>query len=81
MGNREYLVVPFVGRIRAGGDVGQVSSQLQAVITQYASQGWELHSLNAVSIEVKPGCLAALFGARVAYVSYDQVIFQRASAS
>ncbi len=75
----EYLVVPFVGQIRSGGDVGQVSSQLQALINQHAGQGWEFHTLNDVNIEVKPGCLAGLFGASTAYVSYDQIIFRRGS--
>lgn len=77
----QYLVVPFQGQIKSGGSVGQVSAQLQAVINQHANQGWEFHTLNDVNIEVTPGCLSALFGAKNAYVSYDQVIFRKATGT
>ena len=73
----QYLVVPFQGQIKTGGNVGQVSAQLQSVINQHAIQGWEFHTLNDVNIEVTPGCLSALFGAKNAYVSYDQIIFRQ----
>jgi len=35
----QYFVVPFQGQIKASGNLGQVSAQLQAVINQHASQG------------------------------------------
>lgn len=77
----EYMVVPFVGRLKSGlfsvQDAGDVSKQLAAVINQHASQGWEFHTLNDVDIEVKPGCLAGLFGAKTAFMPFDQVIFRR----
>lgn len=73
----QYLVVPFQGQIKAGGTVAAVSAQLESVINQYSSQGWEFHTLNDVNIEVTPGCISGLFGAKAAYVLYDQVIFRR----
>ena len=77
MAGFEYRVVPFVGQIRSGDDVAQVSSQLEALINQHASQGWEFQTLNDVNIKVQPGCLAGLLGAKTAYVSYDQIVFRR----
>lgn len=73
----EYLVVPFQGQIRGNGSAQEVSAQLQSVINQHASQGWEFYTLNDVNIQVTPGCLASLLGARVSYMAYDQVIFRR----
>lgn len=32
----------------------------------------------AVDIEVIPGCLASLFGAKVGYTRFDQVVFRKA---
>lgn|SRR5665213_159085 len=58
-------------------DAGDVSKQLQAVINEHAGQGWEYVNLNDVNIEVKPGCLAGMFGSKTAYFPLDQVIFRR----
>jgi hypothetical protein len=76
----QYQVVPFIGKIKSSQSAGEVSAQLQAVINQYAAQGWEFYQLNDVNIEVQPGCLAGLFGAKTAYVLLDQVIFRRESS-
>ena len=79
----EYKVVPFIGKLKSGlfgsvEDAGEVSKQMETVINQYASQGWEFHALNDVNIEIKPGCLGGLFGGKVAYFPLDQLIFRRA---
>jgi len=73
----QYNVVPFIGRINAKQSATDVAAQLQAVINQYTAQGWEFYQLSDVNIEVKPGCLAGLFGARDSYVRYDQIIFRK----
>lgn len=72
-----YRVLPFQGQIKAGAAVSAVSAKLESAINQEASQGWEFCTLNSVNIEVSPGCLAGLFGARTAYIAYDQLIFRR----
>jgi hypothetical protein len=77
MQSYEYFVAPFVGQLRSGESVGNVSAQLQALINQYASQGWEFYSLDNVDIEVRPGCLASLLGAKTSYITYNQVIFRK----
>lgn len=73
----QYKVVPFIGKIKSSQSASEVSSQLQAVINAEASQGWELDQVQAVNIEVKPGCLAGLFGAKEVYIKFDQVIFRK----
>lgn len=78
----EYMAVPFVGKLRRGlfnvvEDAGEVSRQLTALMNLYANQGWEFCAMNDVDIEVKPGCLAGIFGARTAFFPLDQVIFRR----
>lgn len=81
MGQYEYLVVPFVGQLKRGviniENARKVSEQLQAVINQYAQQGWEFYRIDKVDIQITPGCLAALFGAKVNFITFDQVIFRR----
>jgi hypothetical protein len=75
------MVVPFIGRLKSGlftvQDAGEVSKQLGALINQHASQGWEFTALNDVNIEIRPGCLASLFGRKVEFLPFDQVVFRR----
>jgi hypothetical protein len=80
--NGDYLVIPFIGRIKSGffsnENAETVSRQLQSLINQYSQQGWEFHNIAKIDIEVTPGCLASLFGAKTSYITFDQVIFRRA---
>jgi hypothetical protein len=80
--NGDYLVIPFIGKIKSGffssENAETVSRQLQSLINQYSQQGWELHDIAKVDIEVTPGCLASLFGAKTSYITFDQVVFRRA---
>ena len=80
MAKYQYVVVPFIGQIKSRQSAAEVSVQLQNLINHYAAQGWEFYQLNDVNIEVRPGCLASLFGARAAYIQFDQVIFRREGA-
>jgi hypothetical protein len=77
----EYKVISFIGKLKSGlfsvQDAGDVSKQLQAAINEQASQGWEFVTVNDVNIEVKPGCLAGLFGAKTAFIPFDQVVFRK----
>lgn len=79
-----YRVVPFVGTISTGffstDNASTVASQMQAAIERESDAGWEFHSFAKVDVEVKPGCLASLFGARASYVTFDQLVFRAKSA-
>lgn len=72
----EYKVVPFIGQSRGGLSATEVARQLEQEINAHAAQGWEFWKLADVNIEVQPGCIAGLFGARVQYVRLDQLIFR-----
>lgn len=79
MSNFEYKVVPFIGVTKGSANGAEVASQLQAAITQHAVNGWIFHSFNKVSIEVQPGCLSGLLGAKIASSELDQLIFVKAN--
>lgn len=72
-----YKVVPFLSSIKEGASAEQAGNQLQQVIDKTVSAGWELHQVANVNIEIQPGCLGALFGAKAAWVVYNQLIFRR----
>lgn len=73
----KYKVVPFIGTIKGSQGAELVSTQLQGVIDEYVSQGWEFYELTNTNIEVRPGCIAGLFGASVTYSRFDQIIFRK----
>lgn len=75
----QYKVVPFIGKVKSGASPEEVSSQLTSLINQNATGGWEFYQLGSVDIEVQPGCLAGLLGGKTAFVSWDQIIFRKAS--
>jgi hypothetical protein len=79
----EYKVLPFIGQLKSGlfgvvlQSAADVSKQLEAVINQQANEGWEFVALNDVNVEIKPGCLAGIFGGKTAYLPFDQIVFRR----
>jgi hypothetical protein len=76
-----YKVVPFIGQISTGflssDNANTVAQQMRAAIVQEAQAGWDFHSFAKVDVEVSPGCIASLFGARASSVTFDQLIFRR----
>ena len=77
MSEFRYRAVPFIGKLRSGRSADEVAQQLETLINSIASEGWEFIDLRNTNIEVKPGCLSALFGAKNSYIRYDMVIFRR----
>lgn len=75
----QYRVVPLIGQSRGSLSAADVARQLEVIISQHVAQGWEFCQLSDVNIEVQPGCVAGLFGARVQYVRFDQLIFKSSS--
>jgi hypothetical protein len=54
----EYKVVPFVAQITHKDTTSMVAEQLQSLISEYSSQGWEYVRLENVETKVAPdnGC-------------------------
>jgi hypothetical protein len=72
-----YKVAPFIGKIKSNQSAAEVSAQLESLINSHAAQGWEFVELGNVNIEVRPGCLAGLFGAKESYIRFDQIVFRK----
>ena len=71
-----YQVIPFIGKIKGKQNANDVSDQLETLINKGEKEGLEFVQLGAVNIEVSPGCIAGLFGAKVAYTHFDMAIFK-----
>lgn len=78
---KTYKVVHFVPKLEhgvLGGAKGAaVEQQVQDLLNQNASQGWELVDYDAVHVHVAAGCLAGLFGKKDQTIEYDIMIFAK----
>ena len=54
-----------------------VASQLQGLINDGSTDGWEYYRIDQVHAEVRPGYLGFLTGSQVEAMPVDQVIFRR----
>ncbi len=73
----KFRVIPFIGKIKGSQSAKDVSDQLETLINQGAQEGWEFVQINNVNIEVQPGCMAGIFGAKANYVRYDMAVFRK----
>ncbi len=73
----KYRVIPFIGKVKGKQTSVDVSDQLETLLNEGAKEGWEFVQVNNVNIEVQPGCLKGLFGAKAQYVHYDMAIFKK----
>lgn len=73
----QYKVVAFMGSTKGKQGADTVATQLTTLINSEATNGWELFQMGDVNIEVAPGCLAGLFGQKVTYIRYDQIVFRK----
>lgn len=71
-----YQVMPFIGKVKGKQTANDVSNQLEALINEGEKSGLEFVQLGAVNIEVQPGCIAGLFGAKTSYTRFDMAIFK-----
>lgn len=77
---KTYKVVHFTPHLEAGvfSTTGApINEQIEGVIRQYASEGWEFVTYQTAHAQVKPGCLGGLFGAKEQTVFLDILIFSK----
>lgn len=70
----EFLVVPFVAQITQKDTTNHVAKQLQRVINEHSSQGWEYVRMENVEtfVEGTSGCFG--FGAKPSYTTACTVL-------
>ena len=75
----EYKAVPFTASTAPGADRAQAAaSQFETLLSEMNEVGFEYLRMDHYSLMEAPGCLGALFGARVAVIPDDVAIFRRA---
>jgi hypothetical protein len=76
--NYTYKTVSFAGYVKdTEVKPDLVAKQLNNLINQQASSGWEFYQISSVNIYVNPGCLPALVGIKGFEKKYDMAIFRK----
>ena len=75
----EYKVVPFAASGASGSNRAQLAAlQFEQLLLEMNEVGFEYLRMDHYSLTEAPGCVGALFGAKVVVVPYDVAIFRRA---
>ncbi|NOT08450.1 MAG: hypothetical protein HOP28_09620 [Gemmatimonadales bacterium] len=72
-----YKVIPFRAQFTGTATPEGIASQLQAAITQSATDDFELYQVATVTVAVAPGCIGTLLGHKAERYTYEQVIFRK----
>ena len=78
--NYEYSMLqipPNITVAKKGYAGNEAAGYLQEVVNGMSREGWEFFRVDSIGVQVKPGCLAALFGSKVEETSYYVVTFRR----
>jgi hypothetical protein len=76
----EYHMVqmpPNISVAKKGYAGNEAAGYLQEVVSGMSREGWEFFRIDSIGVQVKPGCLAALFGSKVEERLYYVATFRR----
>lgn len=73
-----YRMEQIPRNIRTDGVEGgsEASDYLQIVVDRMTAKGWDFFRVDTVGVEIPPGCLFALFGAKPEYKQYFVVTYR-----
>lgn len=72
-----YQVIPFRGQAKDAANPAATAQQLAQMINAAVADGWEFVEVANITIDVSPGCLGSLLGAKAGSVTHEQVVFRR----
>lgn len=55
----------------------EAAAYLEGVVNSQAKEGWEFYRVDAIGVNVKPGCIAGLLGQKEVLSTYYVVTFRR----
>ena len=73
----EYIVTYFQAKLKGNATPYDVTDQFTRLVASYASKGFEFFRTDSVPYELKPGCLAGIFGAKTTYGYATIVTFRK----
>ena len=72
-----FKVVPFTANLNQSDKLNIAGQQLENALNHYSGLGYDYVRMEQLSINVKPGCLAAFFGGSATTILYDFIVFKK----
>lgn len=73
----KMIQIPPNISVQAKSHIGnEAAAYLEGVVNEYAPQGWEFYRIDNIGVELKPGCLSALGGAKSESSVYYVITFR-----
>ena len=57
----------------------EAAAYLEGVVNSLAKEGWEFYRIDAIGVNVKPGCVASLLGQKEVLSTYYVITFRKAA--
>lgn len=70
-------VPPNISIESKGRKGNEAATYLEVVVNEQARDGWEFHRVDPIGVQVRPGCLASLFGHKTEQSTYYVITFRR----
>lgn len=55
----------------------EAAAYLEGVVNKFAAEGWEFYRVDAIGVQVQPGCFDALFGKKAEDSQYYVITFRK----
>ena len=74
-----YKTVPAPTNISVASDKDRAKAveTFSGLINAECKDGWDFYSMENLSVSVKPGCLASLFGAKETFTYFNMLVFKK----
>lgn len=74
----KMVQIPPAISVQAKAHTGnEAAAYLESVVNDMAGQGWEFLRVDAIGVQVQPGCLMVLFGQKTTETTYYVITFRR----
>jgi hypothetical protein len=55
----------------------EAATYMSDVVNQHARDGWEFYRVDPIGVNVKPGCIASIFGQKEVLYTYYVICFRK----
>ena len=70
--------VPFTPSVRLGfKDMRGIATQLNKAVSAFEAKGYEFLRVDTIHVDIRPGCIMALFGKKTEYHPYEFLVFRK----
>ena len=75
----DTIFIPFKPAVFSGKDsLTKVTRELRRRVSEFENKGYKFVRIDTIHVDVKPGCLGAIFGKTVQYYPYEFIVFRKA---